>query len=428
MYTASGPYRQPVCWPSAVPNGKHVEPMFREHWKEGRLYTNDSCRALCHLLLFLTISVYECFRQAGYAPVSGRVTTPGRCRRRKPRQHRGSTPHDLDSPKWWGQGMTRCFGPKALRLTAGWRKLKPVMHPLQAFLQGSRRWGMKLHGGTTQAMVNWQTTSRYLCVLSDATAATAERVVRATLAQFGKVNMTLEVFPKIATSAELQRAITQAKRRRALIAYTLVSRPLRTEIALLANEAGLPTVDLLGPLLSALVEFLRATPTYEAGLYKAPDDNEPSRSEAAIFAVHHDDGHGLHDLDRADVVIVGPSRTSKTPLSVYLAYTHGLKVANVPLALGVKPFEELERVDGRRVIALTISVPLLVRIRQERQEHLGTDDISYADPAHVQRELRFCHELYRQHPAWSVINVTGRSIEEIAGDICTRLVVCLSPK
>lgn len=270
-------------------------------------------------------------------------------------------------------------------------------------------------------MVTRQKTTRYLCVLSDATGATAEHVVRATLAQFGNVNVTLEVFPEIATSTELQRAVTKAKSRQALIAYTLVSRPLRTEVVLLANEAGLPTVDLLGPLLSALGEFLRITPTYQAGLYKTPDDNELRRAQAATFAVRHDDGQGVHDLDKADVVIVGPSRTSKTPLSVYLAYTHGLKVANVPLALGIKPFEELERIDSRRVMALTISVPLLVRIRQERQGHLGTHDITYADHADVQRELRFCHEFYRQHPAWSVINVTGRSIEEIAGEIWARI-------
>lgn len=277
-------------------------------------------------------------------------------------------------------------------------------------------------------MVKRNKASRYLCLLSDATAATAERVVRATLTQFDQVNVTMEVFANITTLAELQRAITQAKRRRALIAYTFVSRPLRTEIALLANEAGLPTVDLLGPLLSALVEFLGVAPRYQAGLYQAPRDNAFGRSEAAAFAVHHDDGRGLHDLNRSDVVIVGPSRTSKTPLSVYLAYTLGLKVANVPLALGVKPFEQLERIDGQRVIALTISAPVLVRIRRERQERLGADDIRYADPDHVRRELRFCHEIYRQHPTWRVVNVTDRSIEAIAGEICARTVGCVAPR
>jgi regulator of PEP synthase PpsR (kinase-PPPase family) len=277
-------------------------------------------------------------------------------------------------------------------------------------------------------MVMRNTTTRHLCVLSDATGATAAHVVRATLTQFGNANVTLEAFPKIATSAELQRAVAEAKRRRALIAYTVVDRRLRTEIALLANEEGVPAVDLLGPLLSALGEFLSVTPTFQAGLYKAPDEKDVDRSEAATFTVHHDDGQGVHDLDNADVVLVGPSRTSKTPLSVYLAYAHGLKVANVPLALGVKPFEELERFDGRRVIALTISVPRLVRIRRERQRHLGTDDIAYADPADVQRELRYCHELYRQHAAWSVVDVTDRSIEEIAGEICARIVSRVAPK
>ena len=242
--------------------------------------------------------------------------------------------------------------------------------------------------------------------------------MRATLAQFDQANVTLGVFPKIATNAQLQRVVIQTKRQKGLIAYTLVSQPLRTEIVLLANEAGVPTVDLLGPLLSALGEFLTATPTYQAGLYKEPSDEQRKRSEAAIFAVHHDDGQGRHELHNADLVIVGPSRTSKTPLSVYLAFTRGLKIANVPLVLGVKPFEELEKIDGRRVVALTMSAPLLIRIRQARQNRLGTGNIDYANHLHVQRELRFCHEVYRQHPTWPVVDVTGRSIEEIAGDIC----------
>lgn len=282
--------------------------------------------------------------------------------------------------------------------------------------------------GNDISEVTRKTTPRYLCVLSDATGATAEHVVRATLSQFGNVSVTLEVLPNIATSADLQRAVAKAKSLGALIAYTLVNRRLRTEIVLLANEAGLPTVDILGPLLNALGDYLRIAPTYQAGLYQTLVDNGLNRSEAATFTVRHDDGQGVHDLDSADVVIVGPSRTSKTPLSVYLAYTYGLKVANVPLVLGVKPFEELKRIDGRRVAALTISAPLLVRIRKERQEHLGTGEITYADSAEVQRELRYCHELYRQHPAWVVINVTSRSIEEIADEICTRIVPHVAPK
>jgi regulator of PEP synthase PpsR (kinase-PPPase family) len=276
-------------------------------------------------------------------------------------------------------------------------------------------------------MVTPDTTTRYVCVLSDATGATAEHVVRATLTQFGNADVRLEAFPKIASSADLQRAVAMAKQRRALIAYTVVDRQLRTEIVLLANEAGIPAVDLLDPLLSALGEFLRLTPAFQSGLYTTPDKKELNRSEAATFTVRHDDGQGIHDLDRADVVIVGPSRTSKTPLSVYLAYAHSVKVANVPLAGGVKPFAELERMEGRRVAALTISVPTLVRIRQERQERLGADDISYASRDDVQRDLRFCHALYRKHPAWSVVDVTGRSIEEIAGEICARILSGVAP-
>ncbi len=315
------------------------------------------------------------------------------------------------------------ISPTAICFASNWRKLKSGDAAFATAVAGGLTESSDIYNsGVTYEMSKRKAVFGYLCVLSDATAATAERVVHAALTQFNTVRVKVDVFPKIATRAELERAITEVKRRRGLIAYTFVSRPLRTEIALLANEAGVPTVDLLGPLLSALVDFLKATPSYEAGLYKTPSDNELSRSEAATFTVHHDDGQGVHELKSADVVIIGPSRTSKTPLSVYLSYTHRLKVANIPLALGVSPFEELDQVDGRRVVALTMSAPLLARIRQERQEHLGTNDITYAEQDHVRRELRFCHELYRQHPDWSVVNVTGRSIEEIAADICSRIV------
>lgn len=263
---------------------------------------------------------------------------------------------------------------------------------------------------------------KHICVVSDASGVTGERVVRATLAQFSDVNVTLEVLPKITTREQLKQAVNATRKCKGLIAYTLVSQTLRNEIALLANEAGVPTVDLIGPLMTSLIEFLSTTPAYQAGLYRGPSDQQLKQLEAMTFTVHHDDGQGLRELNRADIVIVGPSRTSKTPLSVYLAHTRGLKVANVPLVLGVPPFEELEAVDSRRVIALTISVELLARIRRGRQDHLGIDTIDYAHPATVRRELRYCHELYRQHPAWTVIDITGRSIEELAVDICASTV------
>lgn len=263
-----------------------------------------------------------------------------------------------------------------------------------------------------------QNDPKTIYVISDATGATGERIVRAMLTQFHDVHVALEIVRSIKSKAQLKRVTTGARKRNALIAYTLVNHRLREELALLANEAGVATVDLIGPVLTALAEYFAAAPAYKPGLYLHPSDEQYRHLDATGFTVRHDDGQGRTDLNKADIVIVGPSRTSKTPLSVYLAHTRGLKVANVPLALGLEPFKELESLGRHRVAALTMKADLLCRVRKERMEQMGAKEFDYASPEYVGRELRFCHEIYRQHPGWAIVDVTGRSIEEIAAHVC----------
>ncbi|MBI4600552.1 MAG: kinase/pyrophosphorylase [Planctomycetes bacterium] len=259
-------------------------------------------------------------------------------------------------------------------------------------------------------------------MLSDATGATAQRIVRAALAQFGGREMVVDLVSEVTTVEEIRRAVKKTAKLRGLIAYTLVETGLRSEIASLANEAGVATVDLLGPLMSALGDHLTAEPAHKPGLFRQPGEEHYQRLEAVSYAVRHDDGQCLHELPTADIVIVGPSRTAKTPISVYLAHTRGLKVANVPLALGLEPPEELKALPPRQVVGLTMNANVLSRIREERLKQMGSPDIEYAGLDHVKRELERCHEVYRRPPAWAVIDVTGKSIEEIAGSICAAAV------
>lgn len=262
-----------------------------------------------------------------------------------------------------------------------------------------------------------QTGPKTIFVLSDATGATGERIVRAMLTQFHDIRVELNLVRDIKRKAQLKRVVSSARKRGALIAYTLVNERLREEVTLLANEAGVASVDLIGPLLTALGEFFAAAPAYKPGLYLHPSEEQYRHLDATAFTVRHDDGQGRSDLKKADIVIVGPSRTSKTPLSVYLAHTRGLKIANVPLAMGIEPFQELEGLGRHRVAALTMKTDLLCRVRMERVEHMGATELEYASPDYVGRELRFCHEIYRKHPNWAVVDVTGRSIEEIAASV-----------
>ena len=145
------------------------------------------------------------------------------------------------------------------------------------------------------------------------------------------------------------------------------------------------------------------------------------RIEAVEFSVKHDDGQLPEKLGLADIVLVGISRTSKTPLSTYLAQK-GWKVANVPLVLDLNVPPELDAIDPRRVFALTIDVSPLMRIRRSRLRALNMPaDTDYAQRSHIAAELSFARELFRAHPEWHVINVSQRAIEETAGIILRRL-------
>ncbi len=263
---------------------------------------------------------------------------------------------------------------------------------------------------------------KHIWVISDGSGSTAERVLQASLVQFGQENVKVERIPDVRTKEQIQEIVNSAAKRRGFLAYTLVTPELRREIATRANECNVPTVDLLGPLLTMLTTFLASSPESKPGLLGELDHSYFKRIDAVGFAVKHDDGHGLHDLRKADVVIVGVSRTSKTPLSMFLAYNRGLLVANIPIILGLDPPSELFEVDQKTIVGLTINPDLLVSLRQTRLAQLAHADINYGDTEHVTQELRYSHEVFRGNPKWPVIDITGKAIEEMANEVCNLLI------
>ncbi len=177
------------------------------------------------------------------------------------------------------------------------------------------------------------------------------------------------------------------------------------------------SIDLMGGVVAVLSSFLSEAPAGVPGLLHSVNDSYFRRVEAVEFAVKHDDGALPETLSKADLVIVGVSRTSKTPLSMYLAQK-GLRVANVPLVLGINPPAELATLADARVYGLIIQTPTLMRIRQNRLQYLGLQgDSDYAVKEHIDSELRFARQFLARHPAWPVIDVTNRAIEETAADI-----------
>ena len=207
-----------------------------------------------------------------------------------------------------------------------------------------------------------------------------------------------------------------------MLIYTVVSPQLRNKIRDLAREKGLFFIDLLGPLLGELGSYLGVTgEEHKVGALRAVDERYFRRIEAIEYTVKHDDGKCLTDLDKADIILVGLSRSSKTPLSIFLSHK-GWKVANVPLVLNQPLPEELFKVDQRKIVGLLIDLPSLQKIRRNRLEKFGTDPGGeYASMSYIENELAFAEDLFRKNKRWPVFNVTERALEETASEI-TRIV------
>jgi [pyruvate, water dikinase]-phosphate phosphotransferase / [pyruvate, water dikinase] kinase len=250
-----------------------------------------------------------------------------------------------------------------------------------------------------------------LHVVSDATGETATRVVAATEAQFPDQPFTTVRHPRAETIADLRLALARMEGRRAVAIFTIVEPTLRSAMRELCDEAAVDYCDLLAEPLAAVAKVSGAKAELRPGARPPLDDSYFRRIAAIEFAVKNDDGLGGRALDNADVVIVGVSRTSKTPLSIYLGYL-GWKATNVPLVKGIDPPAELFEIDANRIVGLTIDASRLAEIRTERVELMGGDR-RYADLNEVYEDLEHAAEIQRRLKC-PVIDVSEISIEEIA--------------
>lgn len=253
-------------------------------------------------------------------------------------------------------------------------------------------------------------------VVSDSIGETAELVARGAMSQFeGEFEVVRA--PYVSDRAHLLEVIERAQARgSSAIVHTLLLPELRGTLAAEAAARGLPEVDLFGPTLSALTRIAGGPPRMEPGLFRRVDEDYYERIEAIEYAVDHDDGLDPRALDRADVVLVGVSRTSKTPVSMYLANKR-VKVANVPLIPEVPPPPELFELPRGKVIGLIIDPEKLNDIRRERLEVLGLpEEAGYASQARIIEELDHARKIMKRLGC-PVIDVTGKAVEETAGAI-----------
>lgn len=254
-------------------------------------------------------------------------------------------------------------------------------------------------------------------ILADGTGETAEKVATAALTQFRSIDVTTVIFTRVRSKIEIREIIEKAARDGAFVVYTVIDPEHREYIQRLATETGIEVADLIGSLVVRLSKYLESTPLLTPGIQHQLDEEYFQRIEAVEFAVKNDDGQAPHNLHRADIVLVGLSRTSKTPLSMYLAHK-GIKVANVPVVPEIPPPPELFQIDQEKIYGLIIDLNSLSRVRSERLRHLGLPpDAEYAARENIARELRWCREFFARHPTWPVIDTSGRAVEETAAEV-----------
>lgn len=265
--------------------------------------------------------------------------------------------------------------------------------------------------------MNQPSEDAFIYIVSDSTGETAATMIRAALVQYPQKDVHFVRCKNVRTEEQAARIVEECFERRGMIAFTMASGPLRGKLRELAAAKGIPAVDLLDPLLTTLDAYFGVRSASNVGALRVVDDMYFRRIEAIEYTVKHDDGKTMSDLDKADIILVGISRTSKTPLSIFLSHK-GWKVANVPLVLGAPLPPELAKVDQRRVVGLTIDIESLRRIRKNRLEKFGQDPGGeYASLSHISKEIEFAAQLFRENRRWPVFNVTERALEETASEI-----------
>lgn len=259
--------------------------------------------------------------------------------------------------------------------------------------------------------------TRKIFILADGTGETAEKVSQAALTQFRGIEVQTETFTRVRSKFEIREIMERAAKEHAFVVYTVIDPEHREFIQSTAVELQVEVSDLIGGLVLKLGHVFGVPPLFATGIKHQLDEEYFRRIEAVEFAVKSDDGQSLQNLKRADMVLVGLSRTSKTPLSMYLAHK-GFKVANVPLVPEIPPPKEMFELDQERVYALIIDLNSLVRVRHQRLRQLGLPpDAEYAARENIARELRWCREFYARHPTWPVVDTSGRAVEETAAEL-----------
>lgn len=259
--------------------------------------------------------------------------------------------------------------------------------------------------------------SLLLFILSGGIGASGEQLARTVMAQFPGADISLRVFPKVYTVKQVKQILGEAITDNVIVAHTFVDPKLRQEVAELIREKDVSGIDLLGPLIENLTDRLEQEPLGKPGLYRQLFKSYFDRIDAMDYTLEHDDGKNADGWMDAEIILLGPSRVGKTPISLYLSIL-GWKVANIPLISGIAPKGELFELHKGRIVGLMITPGELIQHRKHRQKALGVSvtGSDYNNPQKVYAELEEIEKFYRKNKI-SMIDVTGKPIETSADEI-----------
>lgn len=256
----------------------------------------------------------------------------------------------------------------------------------------------------------------HLHLISDSTGDTIHSVARACIAQFGNVYPIKHVWNLLRTERQMKKALESVQENPGLVLFTVVDEELREFLKRYCRDHDIPAIPVLEPILHAFSAYLERPSLSQPGRQHRLNEAYFERIDAMDYVLQNDDGQSTKNLNAADVILVGVSRTSKTPTCIYLG-NRGIKAANIPFIPGVTNEDELRAIRGPLVIGLTESPKRLVDIRKNRMDSLDQKDVSpYTTLEEVEQEVRTARRFYSEM-RWPVIDVTKRSVEETAAEI-----------
>ena len=249
-------------------------------------------------------------------------------------------------------------------------------------------------------------------IVSDATGVTAEAVVRSALVQFGGARSNIRRFPFVRTKEHVEEILDRAPAHACIIVFTFVSRKLADTMIHLGRAKDLTVVDVMSPLMGIFADILEATPSRTPGVFRRESEETYLVTEAIHFTLRHDDGAGIDTLDGADLIIVGVSRTGKTPTSIFLS-CRKLRVANIPIILD-HPLPEKVTALPTPKVGFRMELERQATLRSDRMSRHTTRIPRYSDRAHIHAELEYAEAFFRSIKGIRTVDVTNRSVEEIS--------------